>query len=37
MSLNTEAKRKLCEMAAGDLLTAFEAQDDVLSMSRCKR
>ncbi|GAA1408311.1 hypothetical protein AUR04nite_33980 [Glutamicibacter uratoxydans] len=33
MNLNTETKRKLREMAAGDLLTAFEAQDDVLSMS----
>lgn len=33
MNLNTETKRKLREMAAGDLLTAFEAQDDVVSMS----
>lgn len=33
MNLNTESKRKLREMAAGDLLTAFEAQDDVVSMS----
>ena len=33
MNLNTEIKRKLREMAAGDLLTAFEAQDDVVSMS----
>ena len=33
MNLSTETKRKLREMAAGDLLTAFEAQDDVVSMS----
>ena len=33
MNLNTETKRKLREMAAGDLLTAFESQDDVVSMS----
>lgn len=33
MNLNTETKRKLREMSAGDLLTAFEAQDEVLSMS----
>ncbi|MGP5265290.1 ATP-binding protein, partial [Glutamicibacter arilaitensis] len=33
MNLNAETKRKLREMAAGDLLTAFESQDDVVSMS----
>ena len=33
MNLSTETKRKLREMAAGDLLTAFEAQDDVVCMS----
>lgn len=33
MNLNSETKRKLREMAAGDLLTAFESQDDVVSMS----
>lgn len=33
MNLNTETKRKHREMAAGDLLSAFESQDDILSMS----
>lgn len=33
MNLSTETTRKLRQMAAGDLLTAFAAQDDVVSMS----
>lgn len=33
MNLNAETKRKLCEMAADDLITASETQGEVVSMS----